>query len=436
MRRKFAGGIPFKRINDEFYELVIPEVSSVILEAANDRLSFVQVGDKIKRGSSVFFESEEFSAICAGISGIVKSIERANGTAKVTITASKDFSKQIIHDPLNKTLSKISREELSSLLRRGGVPVPKAKKAANFLTIDCGGSPYDISGTFLCTTYPDEVIGGAMILMKLLDTKMCYFAIPSSCLNAAQSIEDRLASRRAIMKVTLYKEKYPHIPQLTVGAISGIEISAHRKPEDVGYPVITPNLCYAAYQALANGVPFGSDFVSITEANEPTDIALVPFGANLYEVFDVPIGYKLIRAEGVFGIALDEDERMKNGISALMIVKDEPYPVSTENRCIGCRRCIEVCPGRLIPSQLYSSIEEKNLTVTLKNELLSCFECGCCSAVCPAYLPIYERISSAKNEYLYSAQDAVNDEVVELTQVPFDTETDNTDKNTVKARSE
>lgn len=429
MRKKFAGGIPFKRINDEFYELVIPEVSSVILEGASERLSSVQAGDQIKKGSPVFCETEESSAICAGISGTVKRIEKGNDTARVTIKASEDIFEQITLNPLDKTLSEFTPEELSSLLRRAGVPVPKVKKTAKFLTVDCGGSPYDISGIFLCTTYPDEVIGGAMILMKLLDTKKCCFAIPSSCLKAAQSIEDRLASRRAIMKVALYKEKYPHIPHLTVGAISGIEISAYRKPEDVGYPVITPNLCYAAYQALANGVPFGADFVSVTEANEPTDIALVPFGANLYEVFDVPIGYKLVRAEGVLGFALDEDERMKNGISALMIAKDEPYPVSTENRCIGCRRCIDVCPGRLLPCRLYGSIEERSLTVPLKNELLSCFECGCCSAVCPAGLPIYERISSAKNEYLSSP---LNDEVVEITQVPLDTETNNTDKNTVK----
>ena len=435
MKKRFAGGIPFKRINDEFDKIVMPEVSSVILEGEHERLSTVQIGHQIKKGIPVFCETEEFSAICAGISGTVERVERGNDTAKVTIKASEDFFGQTSLDPIDKTLSELTPDEISLLLRKAGVPVPKVKKDAKFLTVDCGGSPYDMSRLYLCVKYPNEVIGGARILMKLLNAKKCYFAIPSSCLKAAQSIEDHIASRKPIIKISLYKEKYPSIPQLTVGAIYGVEISAYRNPEDVGYPVITPHLCYWTYQALANGVPFGSDFISFTDENDVTSVYLVPIGARLYEVFDVPIGYKLVRAEKVFGAELDEDERMKSGIFALTIVKDEPYPIEREKSCIGCQRCINVCPSGIIPNQLYQATENKALTPHLKNELLSCFACGCCSAVCPVGLPLYEIISNARNEYLSSPSDepsdTVGDEVVELTQVPLDADDDASIEKTV-----
>ena len=216
--------------------------------------------------------------------------------------------------------------------------------------------------------------------MKILGARKCSFAIPTSCLDAAQSIEDCLPSRGSVIKVALFKEKYPSIPALTVCAISGIEVGAYRLPEDVGYPVVTPNLCYAVYQALAEGVPFANSFVSYTDEEKFTSVYKVPFGVRLEDYFTVSEGYKLVFSEKIIGEAVN-DGVMTSNVTSLTAVKDEPYPIITERGCIGCRRCVDVCPGRLLPYQIYNAAEKGKLTSALKNELMSCFGCGCCSAV-------------------------------------------------------
>jgi Na+-translocating ferredoxin:NAD+ oxidoreductase RnfC subunit len=203
-----------------------------------------------------------------------------------------------------------------------------------------------------------------------------------------------------LIKVALFKEKYPSIPQLTVRATANIEISAYKRPENSGYPVVNPHMCTAAYRALAEGIPLTEGFVSITDEKRVTRVATVPFGAKLNEVFPAPEGYKLVRAEKIMGKAVEDDDVMEYGVEALAIVKDVPYPVITERGCIGCRRCVNICPGRLLPYQLYNAAEKGKMSISLKNELLSCFECGCCSAVCPSCLPISELLSKARTEYI------------------------------------
>lgn len=415
MKKTFVGGIPFKRKNAEYRELGEGLADSIFLYAEDSRTLNVKEGDAVKTGSAIFNMAEDSPAVFSGINGVVEKIETKDGRITVTVKGSEDDSEAEILDPIDKTLGELSAEELSELLLKAGIRPPKeGTKAAKFLTVDCGGSLSDISRLFLCINYPKQVLGGAKILMKILGARKCSFAIPTSCLDAAQSIEDCLPSRKSVIKVALFKEKYPSTPALTVCAITGIEIGAYRLPENVGYPVVTPNLCYAVYQALAEGEPFASGFVSFTDEDEFTSVYKVPFGAKLEEFFSVPEGYKLVSAEKIFGEAVN-DGVMPPEVVALAMVEDKPYPIITERGCIGCRRCVDICPGRLLPYQIYNAAEKGKLTSSLKNELMSCFECGCCSAVCPSCLPIYELLSKSRNEYLSELSESkqINSETVE-----------------------
>ncbi len=63
----------------------------------------------------------------------------------------------------------------------------------------------------------------------------------------------------------------------------------------------------------------------------------------------------------------------KDDVSAL-----EPGP------CINCGRCVEACPGRIIPSRLADYAERFDEQAFLDAYGMECCECGCCSFVCPA----------------------------------------------------
>ncbi len=400
MKKTFLGGIRFRRKNTDYSSLKDAVAQSVTYEAESERMIQIKEGDSLCKGSIIFKEANGAPAIYCGINGNVEKISSESDKTSVLIKAS-DGEEEITLDPFDKTLGECFSEELlTGLVKMGVYPPKEGTKAVKVMTVDCGGSPHNSSRLFLCINYPKQVLGGAKILMKILGAKKCNVAIPTSCLDAAQEIEKNLVARRSVIKVALFKEKYPSAPQLTVRAVTNIEISAYKRPENSGYPVVTPHLCIAAYRALAEGVPLTEGFVSITDEKGVTRVASVPFGAKLNDVFPAPEGYKLVRAEKIMGKAVEDDDVMEYGVEALAVVKDVPYPAITERGCIGCRRCVNICPGRLLPYQLYNAAEKGKMSISFKNELLSCFECGCCSAVCPSCLPISELLSKARTEYI------------------------------------
>ncbi len=68
--------------------------------------------------------------------------------------------------------------------------------------------------------------------------------------------------------------------------------------------------------------------------------------------------------------------------------------------CINCGECVEVCPLYLNPSRL-GLLARKQQYETMEEQfhLNACFECGCCSYVCPSNIPLvqYFRIAKAMN---------------------------------------
>ena len=68
--------------------------------------------------------------------------------------------------------------------------------------------------------------------------------------------------------------------------------------------------------------------------------------------------------------------------------------------CINCGRCVEVCPGRVIPSRLADYAERHDEEAFLENYGMECCECGCCSYVCPAKRPLTQEIKSMRKMQL------------------------------------
>ena len=66
-------------------------------------------------------------------------------------------------------------------------------------------------------------------------------------------------------------------------------------------------------------------------------------------------------------------------------------------RCDGCGHCVEACPMILNPyelGRLASKGRYDEMASTF--HLNDCFECGCCSFVCPAGIPLVQHFRIAK----------------------------------------
>jgi electron transport complex protein RnfC len=65
--------------------------------------------------------------------------------------------------------------------------------------------------------------------------------------------------------------------------------------------------------------------------------------------------------------------------------------------CIRCAYCVDACPIFLNPSELgLLAQSEQYERMAESHNLMDCFECGCCSFVCPSHIPLVQQFRFAK----------------------------------------
>jgi electron transport complex protein RnfC len=91
------------------------------------------------------------------------------------------------------------------------------------------------------------------------------------------------------------------------------------------------------------------------------------------------------------------DIPITKGTSGFIAFTDGQSAAPPEYPCIHCAYCVDACPLFLNPSQL-GLLARAGQVERMADEfhLLDCFECGSCSYVCPAHIPLVQRFRAAK----------------------------------------
>jgi electron transport complex protein RnfC len=103
----------------------------------------------------------------------------------------------------------------------------------------------------------------------------------------------------------------------------------------------------------------------------------------------------------MMGFALKDDQSpITKASNCLLISVDDEIskPQSPQLPCIRCGHCVDVCPARLLPQQLYWYASAQNFDRIKEHRLFDCIECGCCSYVCPSHIPLVQYYRYAKAE--------------------------------------
>ncbi len=400
MVKTFIGGIPFSRKQKSFdkSEKMLPGKITLILDG--DRRILVKKGDTVKKYALLSDADDKTPAVFSGVGGRIEGIENRGGRMIISIVPLPDAGSEEPLPPLEKSLSEMSAEELDALLLSRGVPhIKKCAKEPSVLTVDCGGNSYNGVRIHLCTAFPDEVVGGAKIIMKLLGARRGIFAIPASGISGAQGIESRLLKRSKMLRVRLIKDKLPACnPNLTVSSVCGVEINAAKDIFDIGYPVVSPILCLGAYNALVYGVPFCEGFISVTDGEDNASILSLPFGTRLSELFDREDQGTHVYADGVYGTEISDGVTSYKTEAVRTVAEADREGEMPPSGCTHCRRCTDVCPARLVPSDIFAAVRRGKVDKFITRYAAGCFECGLCTLVCPSYLPVAEVITDLRRE--------------------------------------
>ena len=157
---------------------------------------------------------------------------------------------------------------------------------------------------------------------------------------------------------------------------------------------------------LANGVQATID--NSESEDKPTVLALREIAARRIdnELIEEAGGFvqepaKIISGGPMMGFGIfDLNVPTTKTSSALLCLTHDDVADSQPSACINCGRCVEVCPGRVVPKLLADYAERHDLERFEACNGLECCECGCCSYVCPAKRPLTQAIKSARKMVL------------------------------------
>ncbi len=431
IQRKFHGGLRLAMHKAESADKAIVEApvpSELVLpctqHVGEPAIPVVRVGERVLRGQVIACAAGFVSApVHASSSGIVTAIEprpvaQLSMSPQLCIVIRTDGEDAAL-DPLPpipdyryRHPSEIrNRIRQAGIVGLGGAVFPAASKLTTSSNrpidtlilngIEC--EPYITCDDRLMREHADDIVQGLLILRHLLGAQRCLIGIEEDMRQAIAALGHALEHAQVKdAQVIRVPTIYPAGAEgQLIELLTGREVPSGGLPADIG--IVCQNVATAAaiYRAVALGEPLTSRIVTLTGKDVAQACNLrVRLGTPFQTILDfcglTLSGRKLIMGGPMMGLPiLDTGVPVVKATNCLLLMPDEP-PRGIELPCIRCGACMDVCPARLLPQQLYWHARGLNLEGLRSENLFDCIECGCCALVCPSQIPLVSYYQQAK----------------------------------------
>ncbi len=384
----------------------------------------VTKGDHVLVGQKIAEAGGFVSApIYATVSGIVKTIEpRRVVTGDMVNSIIVDNDQQfeevtyISHD-----VDTLSKEEIIHLIQEAGVvgmggagfPThvklsPKEPEKIDYVIANCAEcEPYLTSDYRRMIEEPEKVVNGLKIVLKLFEHARGILAVEDNKPDCIEILK-KLTKDEPNISVKALQTKYPQgAERQLIYATTGRAIHSGMLPADAGCIVDNVDTIVAIYHAVTEGKPLMNRIVTVTgnAINDPRNF-YVRIGMNYHDLIEEAGGLKtepekVVSGGPMMGIALfDLNVPTTKTASALLCLTKDEVSAMEPSACINCGRCVEVCPGRVVPKKLAVCAERHEEEEFVANHGMECCECGCCSYICPAKRQLTQSIKSMRKMVL------------------------------------
>lgn len=176
------------------------------------------------------------------------------------------------------------------------------------------------------------------------------------------------------------------------------------------------DLCAVA-KALQEGLPFIEKPLTVSGSGIPQPQNLfVRIGTTFAEVIKFCGGRmenitQIIMGGALMGISQPSPDvpvgQRTEGIWALVsfnLAKGHQSKMYQEGPCVRCAKCVDCCPANIVPNIIAGYARKKMMEEATANGLFLCIDCGLCSYVCPARIPVAQILKEAKARKIFSRE--------------------------------
>ncbi len=386
--------------------------------------ALVQKKDEVSEGDLI---GEVESGLGANIHSSVTGTVRNIGAAANPVSVSSPSITIKINpkaEPKAYTPSEwkgLPREELLGRVRKAGIvgiggagfpthvklnPPPEAK--VDMLIIngaEC--EPYLTTDHRVMLEHAHEVIEGAKIILTILGVNECHIGIEANKMDAIEVMRKsagEASSDGFRIIVDALEVKYPQgSEKQLIQSITNRKVPGFGLPFDVGLIVQNVGTTKAIYDAVVLNKPLYEKVITISGKgiNRPANLR-VKIGTRLSDIVTYlggtrPDLAKVVMGGPMMGFAISTlDIPITKTTSGILFLTEDEIDTQMHSQCIRCGWCLDACPMGLAPNDIGVYVEASRAEDTAQFGVFECFECGCCSFVCPAKRPLVQFIRLAK----------------------------------------
>ena len=399
-------------------QIILPLLKSQEGEAQ----PLVKAGDTVCLGQPVARISGGTS-IHSSVSGRVTSLSEHPhpwGGIGTAIVIKNDFKNTTAAKPLFPPLAP-NQVTISTLLERvrdcgivgmGGGAYPTHQKLE-----ECAGQvdtlivnaaecePYVTADYRLLLERSDRILRGAQTIARCLGATRIVLVTEGDKLMAVELMEKRMRKKRSTVELCTVRARYPlGAEKQIIQTVTGQETPVGHPTTDSKCIVLNVATVFAIQEALSSGTPLTHRAITVTGG-------AVPRPRNLWVPIGTPLNHALQSAGGLrepdaltltggpmMGIkqpTLDVPI-LKNTNALVCLTAREQRGELAEGVCIRCGKCVSACPMHLMPTLVNRALQRNELHRLPSLHTQDCIACGCCTYICPARIPLIERMHQAK----------------------------------------
>ena len=287
--------------------------------------------------------------------------------------------------------------------------IPEGKKIETLIINGAECEPFLTCDHTAMTKRTEGVLKGIELLVRVLKPKKVYIAIEDNkkaSMFAFQKIKKKTTNRVvADIGLVEVKTKYPQGGEKQlIKAISGKEVPPGKLPLDIGFMVQNVGTCYALYEAIYFDKPLIERIVTISgDCMHHMGNYLMKVGTTIkdvmenyeLEIFREP--KKILIGGPMMGFAQPHsDVPVLKSTSGILFLSEDTAKIFEESNCIKCAKCVDVCPTRLVPTEIMKNVKNKDWREVENLYISDCMECGSCTYICPARIPLVQYIKEGK----------------------------------------
>jgi len=430
----FRGGIHPQYCKDISIRepLRIPAAPSVVvipltqhIGAPNEPL--VKKGDIVEEGqvlgaSPAFVSSPVHATVSGKVTDVKKAFHPVLGPT-LSVFVERDAEKASLKYE-NKAEGLPSPEKIREKVRDAGIvgmggaafpthvklSVPEGKKIDTLIVNGAECEPYLTCDHIAMTRRTSEILAGIEIAASVLKPDNIYIAVEDNKKAAIFAFQKMIrdATRLPVpgIKVVPLRTKYPQGGEKQlISAVTGREVPPGKLPLDIGCLVQNVGTLYAVYEAVYFGKPLIERIVTVSgDCLERPGNYLLRVGTTIKEMVDSygielsKTPRKVIMGGPMMGIAQPHtDVPILKSTSGILFLSEEAAAAYEEGPCIKCAKCVDICPVRLIPTEIMKNVKIEKWEAADKQNISDCMECGACTYTCPARIPLVQHIKQGKD---------------------------------------